>query len=46
MGNLGTFYTACGLLVFVALLTFALKDRKAEVVAPDYLSTPIKTGNY
>jgi len=29
-----SFYAACGLLVFAALLTFALKDRKAESVAP------------
>ncbi|RII30701.1 MAG: MFS transporter [Geobacter sp.] len=29
-----SFYAACGLLIFAALLTFALKDRKAESVAP------------
>lgn len=30
------FYAACGLLVFAALLTFLLKDRKAESVATSF----------
>jgi MFS transporter, OFA family, oxalate/formate antiporter len=38
-----SFYAACGMLVFAALLTFALKDRKAESVAVTPQLAP--TGN-